>query len=730
MVSGWVKKPVLHCVFVAGITILSTVYSASLGPAENACLPKFHAAVQFYLDWGRKSLIRDIDRDGRSDFILFLGCDGIHIHMSRETRAFTEIFLEDPSCSTTGEAGDFNGDGFPDIVSVPRAGAHPPRCGTETAPFILYAGKGRNGAWTEEFAPPEEIMIPAEPQAMGVKDLDNDGTDDLLILSVCRDETEHLQAKIFVLPGRTGGGSAFGEPIEIPKGKVAFDPTNRDVEFRFGELNGDGKCDFIIWQRYEDIEVYLSNGEGEFSFRNPITIPQPQRTYWNSCDIRDVNQDEIEDIVVWTERDECDRTAPPPQAWVPELHAKAFLGDPDGRFPLYGGNVPFLSGSNMLFSDFDRDGVVDLIHICRDALFFRRGDVDPQTGQISFLYSGLGFHAGSHPVKLQSADFDGDGFPDLAARSFFYDDPEVPAGGFSILFNEGAPEGENPRFRAARTLRTLLPPMGVIAGDFNGDGLVDIAFSHEQGDIAASEDPVPEGYGVFLQEEASNEPVFEGPVFYKFGEGPYGLEEKDFCEGDSAEDVDGPGICDPSFYSPLTEEYDVNGDGFVDKVFVLNNSTCPTCPSVTHLFVLLNHCKSCVGGRPQSTQQVTAHWALDVADGTKGIAAADFNNDGITDLAVGGFFSHLIVVLPGESSCHGKEVFLRGDVNSDFTVDLSDAISLLLHLFAGGEIRCAEAADANANGHTRIGDVVYLLTHLFSGGPPPPSPFPFYGPCE
>ena len=67
--------------------------------------------------------------------------------------------------------------------------------------------------------------------------------------------------------------------------------------------------------------------------------------------------------------------------------------------------------------------------------------------------------------------------------------------------------------------------------------------------------------------------------------------------------------------------------------------------------------------------------------------------------------------------------FVRGDINSDGSINIADAVSLLAGLFTGGTIECDDAADCNDDGAVNIADAVYELTNLFSGGPdmPPPS---------
>lgn len=80
------------------------------------------------------------------------------------------------------------------------------------------------------------------------------------------------------------------------------------------------------------------------------------------------------------------------------------------------------------------------------------------------------------------------------------------------------------------------------------------------------------------------------------------------------------------------------------------------------------------------------------------------------------------------SSAHGA-AFVRGDSNADGTVDLSDALWTLGHLFLGEPetLGCAKAADTDGSGLVDISDAVALLGHLFLGRAAPPGPFPECG---
>jgi 6-phosphogluconolactonase len=96
-----------------------------------------------------------------------------------------------------------------------------------------------------------------------------------------------------------------------------------------------------------------------------------------------------------------------------------------------------------------------------------------------------------------------------------------------------------------------------------------------------------------------------------------------------------------------------------------------------------------------------------------------------------------VIPLPGEGLPNGAvlavlpdlpvqpDLFLRGDSNSDGTLNLTDAIHALNYLFrAGPEPGCLESADGDDNGAINLTDPVLLLNYLFQSGPPlaPPGP--------
>ncbi len=95
--------------------------------------------------------------------------------------------------------------------------------------------------------------------------------------------------------------------------------------------------------------------------------------------------------------------------------------------------------------------------------------------------------------------------------------------------------------------------------------------------------------------------------------------------------------------------------------------------------------------------------------------AADLNLDGFATMA-----DEQILL----NELDLEETPVRGDANGDTVLDMSDAVSLLTHLFLGG-YEPATRVHANANGDSLVdmADAIYVMNYRFLGGSPPPAPF-------
>lgn len=102
---------------------------------------------------------------------------------------------------------------------------------------------------------------------------------------------------------------------------------------------------------------------------------------------------------------------------------------------------------------------------------------------------------------------------------------------------------------------------------------------------------------------------------------------------------------------------------------------------------------------------------------------------GINELEVLGLSANGDVL----GSVEGFEVFsntspfVRGDVDGDLRINLTDAIRVLQHAFHGQLLDCSDAADVNDDAKIMADDAIRLLLYIFSLGPPPAAPFPEAG---
>ena len=79
---------------------------------------------------------------------------------------------------------------------------------------------------------------------------------------------------------------------------------------------------------------------------------------------------------------------------------------------------------------------------------------------------------------------------------------------------------------------------------------------------------------------------------------------------------------------------------------------------------------------------------------------------------------------PGDIKVIGGEEFLRGDVNGDEFMNITDVMFAPQWLFGTGpQPACLEAADVNGDADLDVSDSIFLALWLFGGGMPPAPPF-------
>jgi hypothetical protein len=72
------------------------------------------------------------------------------------------------------------------------------------------------------------------------------------------------------------------------------------------------------------------------------------------------------------------------------------------------------------------------------------------------------------------------------------------------------------------------------------------------------------------------------------------------------------------------------------------------------------------------------------------------------------------------ASAIANNSYICGDVNGDSRVSISDAITVINHVFMGGVILVPiQAGDANCDSVVNVSDAIYLINYIFNGASPP-----------
>ncbi len=131
------------------------------------------------------------------------------------------------------------------------------------------------------------------------------------------------------------------------------------------------------------------------------------------------------------------------------------------------------------------------------------------------------FAVGSDPIGLAVGDFNGDGKADLAITN-------KNSNSVSVLFNTTATGAASPTFAGQVTFGTGTTPISVTAGDFNGDGKLDLAVVNlSSGNVS-----------VFLNTTATGaaSPSFAPSTVFSVGSDPVALTAADL-NGDGKLDL-------------------------------------------------------------------------------------------------------------------------------------------------------------------------------------------------
>jgi FG-GAP-like repeat/FG-GAP repeat len=274
----------------------------------------------------------------------------------------------------------------------------------------------------------------AHPFRVAIGDFNADGNQDLAVAS-------GGPTGVVTIRLGAGDGTFATEPLGSPVASAG-----RPTAVAAGDFDGDGKDDLAILNGdTANVSIRLGAGDGTFgAIMNSPAGPSP-----GAMAVGDFNGDGNDDLAV-------------SNAGTPGKIA-VLLGDGHGLLTATPGS-PFgtgISADGVAVGDFNRDGAQDLaVTNPADsgvAILIGAGDGDfPST----FTYS-----VGPSPSGIAVGDLNGDGIEDLAIADF--------GGGLTIRLGSAA--GEIFPNERATTYGLSGSPARIALGDFNSDGLLDLA---------------------------------------------------------------------------------------------------------------------------------------------------------------------------------------------------------------------------------------------------------------
>ena len=328
-------------------------------------------------------------------------------------------------------------------------------------------------------------------------------------------------------------------------------PAAAPMSVAIADFDRDGNLDIVFTNAASDtVDILFGDGKGAFPRRTSISSArEPERLA-----VADFNKDGIPDLVV-THRGSHDVTV--------------LLGDGRGSFRQSftwnaGGRSRWVTAE-----DVNLDGIPDLVLACSStqkiAVMLGRGD-----GTFDNIRQ---YDTDGEPSAVIVGDFNRDKIPDLITADYQI------SGGKTISLYTGVGDGT---FRPRRAFATGFGPLGITSGDFNRDGLLDIATADFRDDVS-----------VLL----ANAEGFSAPRIYTAHSAPGFISTGDF-----------------------------DGDGNLDLIMVAEHS------NNAHLYF--------GNGRGSfSTPQI-----LETGNYPDAIAVADLNRDGRLDFVVAATYGNLISV--------------------------------------------------------------------------------------
>ncbi len=577
--------------------------------------------------------------------------------------------------------GDINRDGRPDLIIV----------SSSTNSVAVLLNTTGLGSTTPTFAAPQSFSTGNNPVAVVVGDINLDGSPDLVVAN------DTTPGSVSVLLNLTPPGSttlSLAPHFDLATGASP-------VALAVGDLNNDGKLDLAVANSGSNtVSVLLNNTSpgavfptfaGQMGFMVG-TVP-------SAVAIGDFNGDGWADLAVANSGSNT-------------VSVLANTMSAGATTPSFAANRDFATGATpdaVAIGDLNGDGLLDLAvaNFADNTVSVLLNTTTPGVSILAFR-ARQDFSAGQGPTAIVMRDVNGDGQPDLTVV-------DNTANTVSVLLNSTVLGTATALFTPPQTFATGNTPAGVTLADINGDGEPDLLVADSGTgtnavSVLVNTTPLPDAAvttafpATQLNMNGATQNVIVGDIN---GDGkPDLLVSPNF--GSYAVSVfmnsTAPGAAAPSFASPATFNAplgpkflvlaDINRDGKPDLVVVNYKDN-----SNNSVGIFLNTTPT--GSMTTKFGPVTTFVA---GTNEQTLAVADFNGDGLPDIAVGNYNGSAGVLTnttPAGASTPsfttsffptggGSTDVTSGDINGDGKPDLITAnrtagnVSVLLNLTTPG----------------------------------------------
>jgi hypothetical protein len=448
--------------------------------------------------------------------------------------------------TTTAIASTGNPSGYGLMATVVGFGNHPPVLAgtvsfedTTDGNFVLGTAALGPPTYARSFVRAPQVPSGNQPTTAAAADFNGDGIPDLAIRT-------SYDTSMYIMLGNGDGtfrpapNSPFTEGIT----PCVNPDANSNCSVAAGDFDNNGKADLAITSGYDNtVIILLGNGDGTFTpARNsPIPINFPQ-----SVKIGDFNNDGRLDLAV---TDATDNTV------------SIQLGNGDGTFtaapPVPVGAFPYFTA----IADFNQDGNADIAVTNNTdntvSIFLGNGDGTftqaPGSPIPDFNYN---------PVGIVSADFNKDGFVDLAVTNYTGNGQDGPGNVVVLLGNNDG------TFKAApgSPITTGLHPIVLVAMDFDHDGNTDL---------------VVENSGVVTNPSTETLAILKGNGDGTFTQ-PYPTTSLETSQGDQSGPSD---LIAADFNSDGATDVSVPNFSTFDTTILLNQATQTATASVSNITI-------------------------------------------------------------------------------------------------------------------------------------------------